>query len=140
MKLPIAIGAVLLVIAGLSCSQQAASVPKKSALDDSPPKAAATDAEESDESKTPDGGPKLIGPGVVAPGSPEAVQPTHVISVATEYYTTGPQQGRPPDGTLPEGTKVTILEAAGSYSRIRTADGIEAYVATDALKPLDKTP
>jgi hypothetical protein len=62
---------------------------------------------------------------------------THVIATETEYYLTGPQQARPPDGTLPAGTKVTLLEEAGSYCRVRSEGGIEAYVSTESLQPLE---
>lgn len=37
---------------------------------------------------------------------------SHVIAAETEYYTTGPQQGRPPDGTFPAGTKVSVVDAS----------------------------
>ena len=63
---------------------------------------------------------------------------SHVIATETEYYTTGPQQGRPPDGKFPAGTKVTIVQEAGSYTQIRSEDGIEAYVSSDAIKELDQ--
>jgi type II secretory pathway pseudopilin PulG len=63
---------------------------------------------------------------------------SHVIATETEYYTTGPQQGRPPDGKFPAGTKVIILQEAGSYTQIRSKDGIEAYVSSDAIKECDK--
>jgi hypothetical protein len=62
---------------------------------------------------------------------------THRVATDTEYYLLGPQQARPPDGTLPAGTKVTLLEEAGSYCRIRSEDGIEAYVSTGRLQPLE---
>lgn len=59
---------------------------------------------------------------------------THVITADTEYYTSGPQQGRPPDGNLPAGTKVELLREAAAYSQVRTQDGLVAYVATGVLK------
>lgn len=59
---------------------------------------------------------------------------SHVIAAETEYYTTGPQQGRPPDGKFPAGTKVSIVEEAGSYVLVRSDGGVEAYVAADAVK------
>jgi serpin B len=61
---------------------------------------------------------------------------THVVTIDAEYYTSGPQQGRPPDGTLKAGTKVTLVEAAGSYTRVRTPDELVAFVASDALQDL----
>jgi hypothetical protein len=62
---------------------------------------------------------------------------THLVVTDTKYYLSGPQQARPPDGTLSAGTKVTLLEEAGSYCRIRSEDGIEAYVSTDSLQRLE---
>lgn len=58
---------------------------------------------------------------------------THVITTDAVYYKGGPQQAQPPDGTFKTGTKVTLIEEAGSYSLVRSADGIDAYVAADAL-------
>lgn len=63
-------------------------------------------------------------------------KPTHVVQRDAEYYLTGPQQARPPDGTLPAGSRVTLLRDAGSYCLVRSAEGVEAYVATDVLKPI----
>jgi hypothetical protein len=40
---------------------------------------------------------------------------SHVIVADTEYYTTGPQQGRPPDGKFPAGTKVSIVEDSPKF-------------------------
>ena len=57
-----------------------------------------------------------------------------VIAAGTEYYTTGPQQGRPPDGQFPAGTKVNLIEDAGSYVSVRSDGGIEAYVTADAVR------
>jgi hypothetical protein len=62
---------------------------------------------------------------------------THIVATVTEYYLSGPQQARPPEGTLPAGTKVTLLEEAGSYCRVRSEDGIEAYVSTGSLQSLE---
>ena len=59
---------------------------------------------------------------------------THVITTETEYYTTGPQQGRPPDGKFPAGTKVSIIEDAVSYVWVQSGGEIEAYVAADAVR------
>ena len=59
---------------------------------------------------------------------------SHVIAAETEYYTTGPQQARPPDGKLPAGTKVSVVEESGSYVLVKSESGIEAYVAADVVK------
>ena len=56
-----------------------------------------------------------------------------VITSNTAYYTGGPQQGRPADGTLSQGTRVRLIENAGSYSVVQTADGIHAYVSTESI-------
>ncbi len=61
----------------------------------------------------------------------------HEVTRDEPYYTTSPAQGRPPDGIFKAGTKVTVTEDAGSYSRVVSEDGITAYVATDALKPIE---
>jgi len=55
------------------------------------------------------------------------------ISETSVYYIGGPQQGRPPEGEFIKGTRVQVLENAGSYSIVRSADGIEAYVSTGAI-------
>ena len=62
---------------------------------------------------------------------------THTIKLPVEYYTGGPQQSRPPDGELAAGVKARILEESGSYTLIRTETGIEAYVSSDALQPVE---
>lgn len=59
---------------------------------------------------------------------------THVIANEVQYYTTGPQQGRPPDGAFASGTKVNIVRKAGSYALVKSEGGVEAYVAADAVK------
>lgn len=75
-------------------------------------------------------------------GEQQATKPatdsfSHVIANEVEYYTTGPQQGRPPDGKFPAGTKVNIVQQAGSYTQVRSGDGIEAYVSSDAIKEIE---
>ena len=63
---------------------------------------------------------------------------THVVTSKTEYYLDGPAQARTPDGSLEVGTKVALLEEAGSYCRVQTEGGIEAYISTDSLQPLEE--
>ena len=58
---------------------------------------------------------------------------THVISTETEYYTTGPQQGRPPGGKFSAGIKINVIREAGSYTLVRSENGVEVFVASDAL-------
>ena len=62
---------------------------------------------------------------------------THKLRASSEFYVDGPQQARPPDGTLDAGTKVVILHDAGSYTRVRTEDDREVFVATDAIGPVE---
>jgi hypothetical protein len=59
---------------------------------------------------------------------------THVITTDTAYYTIGPQQARPPDGTLKAGTKVRVVREAGSYCQVETEDGVVGFVAVDAVE------
>ncbi len=61
-----------------------------------------------------------------------------VISVPAAYYKDGPQQDRGPDGEFPAGTAVRIIERAGSYVRVESADGVEAYIAADAIKQAEE--
>ena len=63
---------------------------------------------------------------------------SHVIAAETEYYESSPAQGRPADGKLKAGTKVIVIEKAGSYVRVKSADGIIGYVAAGSLKHLKK--
>jgi hypothetical protein len=83
-----------------------------------------------DQSITATEGPKLLAPGN-APTAKASFP--DVLTSSTAYYTTGPQQGRPADGTLAEGTPVRVIAGAGSYSVVETADGIHAYVSTGAI-------
>jgi serpin B len=62
---------------------------------------------------------------------------THRLVAKAVYYEGGPQQGRPPDGHFAAGTRVTLIRDAGSYALVRSDGGVEAYVATDVLHPLD---
>lgn len=62
---------------------------------------------------------------------------THVVTYDTHYYMSGPQQARPPEGMFKTGTQVELVQDAGSYSLVRSQDGITAYVSTDALKALE---
>jgi NitT/TauT family transport system substrate-binding protein len=70
------------------------------------------------------------------PTSAPAADWTHTLSRDEAYYQTGPQQGRPPEGTFKSGTKVKLLENAGSYSRVTAENGTTAWVASDALTPV----
>lgn len=78
--------------------------------------------------------PRATGDASATPEAPAGF--THEVATHTAYYLTGPQQGRPPEGFLSVGTKAAILQDGGSYARVRTAAGIEAWVARDALKEI----
>ena len=61
---------------------------------------------------------------------------THELIKDEPYYTTGPQQPRPPDGTFKAGTKVVLVKEAGSYSQVTSETGVTAYVSTASLRQL----
>ena len=65
-------------------------------------------------------------------------QPTHRIVFDTEYYTTGPQQSRAPDGTFKAGVEVTLISEAGSYVIVEDIDGLVGHVSRDAVQPLSE--
>lgn len=73
---------------------------------------------------------------ISAPKAPEG-EPTHVVVSDTQYYANGPQQARPPDGTLKAGTKVFVTQENGSYVVVQTADGVTGHVSVDAIKPIE---
>jgi len=75
-----------------------------------------------------------------APGGTPREFFSHVIKQETEYYTSGPQQGSPPDGKFPQGTKVNVRRRTGGYSLVKAQDGTEGYVSSDALEELNPDP
>lgn len=74
----------------------------------------------------------------------QSIKDEIVIASEAEYYTTGPQQGRPADGKFAVGTKITIINESGSYFLVRSTDGVEAYVSAAAVQkqeaPKTETP
>jgi hypothetical protein len=54
----------------------------------------------------------------------------------TAYYTSSPAQGRAADGHLKAGTKVRLVQKAGSY--VRVVVEIEAYVPAESFQAFDK--
>jgi len=62
---------------------------------------------------------------------------THVITAETNYYLSGPQQGRPPEGKFKTGTKIMIVSDSGSYVLVKSEEGIEAHVSKGSLKKID---
>jgi len=67
---------------------------------------------------------------------PPATFAGHVLAADTEYYIDGPQQARPPDGTLKAGVKVRVIEEAGSYCRVQSEDGTLVFISADAISSL----
>jgi hypothetical protein len=66
---------------------------------------------------------------------PAPNQFTHELARPQSFYFTAAQQGRPPDGELPQGTKVVLLiHDGGSYCRIADGQGLYVEVEYDALK------
>lgn len=78
----------------------------------------------------------LICAGFLMMGCQAGSSATLSTTLDTPFYLDGPQQARPPDGTLTAGTRVTLVSAAGSYSQVILPDGRKAYVASDSLQPL----
>jgi len=62
---------------------------------------------------------------------------TKTLNETVDYYVGGPQQASPPDGQFPAGTEVQIVERAGSYTLVETADGVRAYVPSSAVGILE---
>jgi uncharacterized protein YgiM (DUF1202 family) len=56
-----------------------------------------------------------------------------VVNADSVFYKTGPQQASPPDGTFKAGTRIEVIQEAGSYTLARAADGREGYVSSDAI-------
>lgn len=72
-------------------------------------------------------------------GQAKDVAYTHVVVSESPYYTTSPAQAQPPDGNFKPGMKIKLLQEAGSYVLVRTEAGIRAYVAADAIRPINHT-
>lgn len=78
-------------------------------------------------------GVKMMGP---APGGGSAGSGyhTHVLIENADYYTDNPAQGRAANGQFQQGEKVTLIQRAGSYSLVRSANGVQAYVSTGSIR------
>lgn len=63
---------------------------------------------------------------------------THQLNREEPWFT-HPAQARPANGKLPKNTRVRILQDAGSYTKVQTADGTTCFVASEALSPLPGT-
>ena len=63
---------------------------------------------------------------------------THVVQQEAAYYVSGPQQGRPSEGRLPAGTKVSLgPDKMGQYVYFESESGIKAWIHEDALKTIE---
>ena len=61
---------------------------------------------------------------------------THLVATGADYYTTGPQQARAPDGKFKQGTKVQVIKDSGSYCAVVSESGVRAYLSTASLNPI----
>ena len=60
---------------------------------------------------------------------------THVLNRDAPWFE-HPAQARPADGMLKMNTRVRIVQEAGSYTQVRTADGQLGFVSSESLSPL----
>lgn len=56
------------------------------------------------------------------------------------FYSTSPQRGRTPDGTVPSGSSIQVLRTAGSHSLVRTSDGRQLYIPAEQVQAIDSQP
>jgi hypothetical protein len=69
--------------------------------------------------------------------SPAPNQFTHELTRPAPFYFDGAQEGREPDGQLPQGTKVVLLVYdGGSYCRVADGQGLYVELEYGALKRL----
>jgi hypothetical protein len=65
---------------------------------------------------------------------------THELTRNEPFYYGGAQQGGPPDGELPVGTKVVLLfHDAGAYCRVADGRGLYVEVGYDGLRAIAPT-
>ena len=75
---------------------------------------------------------------ITPPASAKPAAFTHIVQADADYYLSGPQQGRPSEGKLSAGTKVSVGEdKMGQYVFVESETGIKAWVHEDALKALE---
>ena len=129
MKLRYSFLVVLAGLGGCNGGQTSDTGPDAISSEQSSPEDSATDTAD-------DPSGDLQEPAIDPPGN-VPVTVTHVIASEEAYYLDGPQQMRPPDGKFKTGTRVELVQDAGSYSVVVSEDGIRAYVSTGALKPVE---
>lgn len=61
---------------------------------------------------------------------------THEVAGLSVYYTESPYQIKPPEGTLPPGTRVKILKQEDGFVRVRTENGLVAYIGVGNIRKL----
>ena len=68
---------------------------------------------------------------------PRPTEFTHEVIAEQPYYYIGPQQGSPPEGTLPAGTKVKLhAHDGGPMCQVVDARGLCVTTAYSGLRPL----
>jgi hypothetical protein len=60
---------------------------------------------------------------------------THQLTQDEAWYE-NPAQGRPPNGTIRKGSKVRVLNPAGSYTDVLSEDGVRGFVSSESLRAL----
>lgn len=69
--------------------------------------------------------------------TPPPNQFTHELTRREPFYFTGPQQGRPPEGELPEATRIVLMVYdGGGYCRVVDERGLYVVIAYDGLRKL----
>lgn len=65
---------------------------------------------------------------LMIPGAALLPACTHIITQSTPYYEGGPSQLDPPQGDIEAGTLAMVVGSDGSYVRVVTVTGINAWV------------
>ena len=69
--------------------------------------------------------------------SPAPTQFTHELTKPEPYYYSSAQQGKPPDGEFPAGTKGVLVHDGGNRCRVVDGRGISAEIESGGLKKLE---
>ena len=74
---------------------------------------------------------------IIPPKAANDLPATHRVTSRTQYYETGPQQGRPPEGSFDAGTKVVLIsDSTGNYVMVEAQDGRKGWIPKEALELL----
>ena len=68
-----------------------------------------------------------------------ADQNRYRVRYSVHYYVDGPQQSRPPDGSLGASDVVEMLDAETTYAKVRLSNGLTVFVESRALSAIDQT-